>query len=148
MKTHIYNKDVYATKVRPDPFDGKLPCIHISSSFQEAYNAMAIISPNPDKPQPIDYPIAEENGTSEAFMGFMTYLIAKRLLQHDEFVVMDNAVIHSQGNATVIEDMLWETIVLDGHPLHILVISLPTRSPELNQIELVFHILAFRVCSF
>jgi hypothetical protein len=59
---------------------------------------MAIISPNLDKPHPIDYTIAEENGTSEAFAGFMTYLIAKRFL--------DNAAIHSQGNATVIEDML------------------------------------------
>jgi hypothetical protein len=60
---------------------------------------------------------------------------------------MDNAAIHSQGNATVIEDMLWETIV-DGCPLHILVIALPTRSPELNPIKLVFHILAFWIHSF
>jgi hypothetical protein len=61
---------------------------------------------------------------------------------------MDNAAIHSQGNATVVENMLWETII-DGCPLHILVISCPTRSPELNRIKLVFHILvAFRICSF
>ncbi len=68
-------------------------------------------------------------------------------LRHGEFVVTDNAVIHSQGNATVVEDMLWETIV-DGRPLHILVLYLPTRSPELNPIELVFHILAFRIRSY
>jgi hypothetical protein len=37
----------------------------------------------------------------------MTYLVAKRFLQHDELVMMDNAVIHSQGKATVVEDMLW-----------------------------------------
>jgi hypothetical protein len=147
MKTHIYNKDVYATKVRPDPLDGKLACIQVSGNSGEAYNVMAIISPNPNKPQPIDYTIAEENVKSEAFMGFMTYLIAKRFLQHDKFVVMDNAAIHSQGNATVIKDMLWETII-DGHPLHILVISLLTCSPELNPIELVFHILAFWIHSF
>jgi hypothetical protein len=53
--------------------------------------------------------IAEENGMFEVFVGFMTYLIAERFLQHDKFVVMDNAAIHSQGNATVIKDMLWET---------------------------------------
>jgi hypothetical protein len=68
-------------------------------------------------------------------------------LRHGEFVVTDNAVIHSQGNATVVEDMLWETIV-DSRPLHILFISLPTRSPELNPIKLVFHILAVRIRSF
>ncbi len=56
---------------------------------------MAILSPNPDKPHPIDYTIGEENGTSEAFVGFMTYLIAKRFLRHNECVVMDNASIHS-----------------------------------------------------
>jgi hypothetical protein len=43
--------------------------------------------------------------------------------------------------------MLWETIV-HGHPLHILVIYLLARSPELNPIELVFHIVAMRIRSF
>jgi transposase len=146
-KKHVYNKDVYATKVRADPLDGKLPCIHVSGNFQVAYNVMAISLPNPDKPHPIDYTIAEENGMSEAFVGFMTYLIAKKFLRYDEFLMMDNAAIHSQGNVTVAKDMLWETIV-DGCPLHILNISLPTCSPELNPIELVFHILAFWIRSF
>jgi transposase len=41
----------------------------------------------------------------------------------------------------LIEDMLWETIG-DGHPLHILILYLPTCSPELNSIELVFHMQA------
>jgi transposase len=144
---HIFNKDVYSTKVRKNPLTGKLPSIHVSGDFRKAYNIMAVISPNPEKEYPIDYTIGEENGTSEAFVAFMTYLIAKRFLRHNEFVVMDNASIHYQNNVTVIEDMLWETIV-DGLPLHILVIQLPTRSPELNPIELVFHILAMRIRSF
>jgi hypothetical protein len=124
-----------------------LPCIHISGDFREAYNIMAVISLNPDKPVLMEYSIGEENGASEAFVGFMTYLIAKRLLCHHTFLVMDNAMIHSMGNTTVIEDMLWETIV-DGHPLHILALYLPTCSPELNLIELVFHIPAFPIHSF
>jgi transposase len=95
----------------------------------------------------MEHTIGEENGTSEAFVCFMTYLSAKRCLRHHEFVVMDNARIHSMGNATVIKDMLWETIV-DGHPFHILVLYLPTCSPELNPIELVFHILAFWIGSY
>jgi hypothetical protein len=41
---------------------------------------------------------------SEAFVSFMTYLITKRFLQNVKFVMMDNTVIHSQGNATVIKD--------------------------------------------
>jgi transposase len=147
-KKHVWNKDVYAKKVRKDPLTGKLPCIHVSRDFRKSYNIMAIISPNPAKAHPnMDYTIGRENGTSEAFVGFLTYLITKRFLLHDEFLIMDNATIHIRGNARVIEDILWETIV-DGHPLHILVIYLPTRSPELNPIELVFHILAMRIRLF
>jgi transposase len=109
---------------------------------------MAIISPNPVKAHPMDYTIGKDNGTSEAFVSFLTYLIAKRFLLHDKFLVMDNAtILHSRGNARVIKDMLWDTII-NGCPLHILVIYLPTRSPELNPIKLVFHILAMRIRSF
>ncbi len=87
---------------------GKLPCIHVSGDDQEAYNVTAIISPTPDKPHPIDYMIVEENGMPEAFVGFMTYLIAKKCLQHNKvLVVMDNAAINSRKNGTVIEDVLW-----------------------------------------
>jgi hypothetical protein len=46
-----------------------------------------------------------------------------------------------------IRAFFWETI-FEGRPLHILVIYLPTRSPELNPIELVFHIFAQRVISY
>jgi hypothetical protein len=80
-------------------------------------------------------------------VGFLTYLIANCFFLHNEFLVMDNATIHIHGNARVVEDMLWETII-DGFPLHVLIIYLPTRSPELNLIELIFHILAMRIRSF
>jgi hypothetical protein len=95
---HVWKKDVYAKKFRKDPLTGKLPCIHVSGDFRKSYNIMAII-PNPQKVHPMDYTIGKENGTSEAFVGFLTYLIAKRFLLHDEFLIMDNATIHSRGNA-------------------------------------------------
>jgi hypothetical protein len=58
---------------------------------------------------------------------------------------MDNATIHIHGNSRVIKDMLWETMV-DGLPLHVLLIYLPTRSPELNPIfKLIFHILVMKI---
>jgi transposase len=143
----VWNKDVYAKKVRKDLLTGKLPCIHMSRDFRESYNIMAIISPNPVKAHPMDYTIRRENATSEAFVGFLTYLIVKCFLLHDEFLIMDNAMIHIRGNARVIKDMLWDTII-DGCLLHILMIYLPSHSPELNPIELVFHILVMRIRSF
>jgi hypothetical protein len=104
---------------------------------------MAIISPNPQKAHLMDYTIGKENGTSEAFVSFLTYLIAKCFLLHDEFLIMNNATIHSHGNARVIKDKL-----LESCPLHILMIYLPTRSPEQNLIKLVFHILVMRTHLF
>jgi hypothetical protein len=51
-------------------------------------------------------------------------------------------------NSRVIEDMLWETSYIDGYPQHVPIIYLPTHSPELNPIELIFHILAMRIRSY
>ncbi len=60
---------------------------------------------------------------------------------------MDNAAIHTVAEARIVEDLLWE-FILDGEPLHVLVVYLPAQAPELNPIELVFHILARRIRSF
>jgi hypothetical protein len=60
---------------------------------------------------------------------------------------MDNATIHTGGNANIVEDMLW-TSVMDGMPLHVVILYLPTRSPALNPIELIFHILGQGIRSF
>jgi transposase len=45
------------------------------------------------------------------------------------------------------EDLLWDTVI-EGRALNVLSVFLPARSPELNPIELVFHILARRIQSF
>ena len=85
---------MYAKKDRKDPLMGKLPCIHVSGDFRESYNIMAIISPNPLKAHPMDYTIGKENDTSEAFEGFLTYLIANHFFLHNKFLLMDNVTIH------------------------------------------------------
>jgi hypothetical protein len=70
---------------------------------------MVIILPNPQKACPMDYMIGKEKTTSEAFVGFLTYLIANPF-------VMDNVMIHIHGNSRVIEDMLWETSTTLSRP--------------------------------
>jgi transposase len=144
---HLVNKDVLANKTRADPLTGYMDAILVSGDFREAYNLLAIISGNPSKPSPIHYVIGKENGNSTSFAAYIMQLISNRWFEHGDVLVLDNAAIHSGGDAGNVEDYLWDTVV-DGRPLNVLVIFLPTRSPELNPIELVFHILARRIRSF
>ena len=60
---------------------------------------------------------------------------------------MDNARIHTAGEAECVEYYLWNTVI-DGRPLHVKIVFLPTRCPELNPIEFMFHLLADRIRSY
>jgi hypothetical protein len=60
---------------------------------------------------------------------------------------MDNAAIYTGAEAEIVNDLLWD-LVVNRRPLNVVVVCLPARAPELNPIELVFHILACRICSF
>jgi hypothetical protein len=144
---HLVNKDVLPNKTRADPQTGYMDAILVSGDFREAYNLLAIISANPKKGSPVHYVIGKENGNATSFTAYIMELISCRWFEHGDVLVLDNAAIHSGGDAGSVEDYLWDTII-DGRPLNVLVIFLPTRSPELNPIELVFHILARRIRSF
>jgi transposase len=100
------------------------------------------------KVKPVVYTIGKDNGTAAAFVSFCQMMVVSRWLRHDdEIIVMDNAATHTGGESEELERFFGETII-DGRPLHILVIYLPTRSPDLNPIELVFHMFARRVISY
>jgi hypothetical protein len=60
---------------------------------------------------------------------------------------MDNAAIGRGAEAAIIKDLLWD-IVVDGEPLHVLMVYLPARALELNPIEPVFHIMVCRIRYF
>jgi hypothetical protein len=144
---HIVNSDAAPNRVRADPLTGYIDNIPVSGDFRDAYNLMAVITGNPAKTHPIVYSIGRDNGDATAFLVFVTSLIDARFFEHNEVLVMDNATIHTGGDADIVEDLLW-TSVVDGMPLHVVILYLPTRSPELNPIELIFHILARRIRSF
>ena len=122
-------------------------CISVSGDFREAHNLLAIISPNPMKPRPVEYTLGKENGTAMAFLAFIEFLIAFNWFFYDGVLVMDNARIHTGGEANIVADLLWSTMVR-GRPLRCLVVYLPTRSPELNPIELIFHFFPRRIRSY
>ena len=138
---HIVNKDCVGNKMRADPLSGRVRCIHVSGNFCFAYNMIAIMSLNPNKTRPMAYTLGEENGTAACFTAFIQNLLIVKWFQPGDVLVMDNAAIHSGAEAGIIKDLLWEQA-------RVLVVELPTRSPELNPIELIFHILARRLRSF
>jgi hypothetical protein len=144
---HIVNKDAIPAKGRADPLTGYVDFIPVTGDFREAYNIFAVISGDPLKPRPIQYRISKENGSAATYLMFIKALIVMCYFKHEEILVMDNARIHTGGEASCIETLLWETPI-DGRPLHVLVVYLPTRAPELNPIEFVFHILTARIRSF
>lgn len=53
--------------------------------------------------------------------------VAKGFLLPGDIVVLDNVSIHRYKEASTLEDYLWDNF-------HILLLFLPTRSPELNPI--------------
>jgi transposase len=59
-------------------------------------------------------------------------------LVDEEFLIMDNTAVHTGQDAHDLEAWFWD-LIMDGRPLHVLVIYLPTISPELNPIKLVFQ---------
>jgi hypothetical protein len=144
---HLVNKDMLPNCVRACPLTGRVTAIPVSGEFREAYNLFAIISTNPDKPYTIDYMIGRENGNAASFVAFIEYLIGTRFFLHNKILVMDNAAIHTGAEAKIAEDLLWDMVV-KRRPLNVLVVYLPARTPELNPIGLVFHILARRIRSF
>ena len=138
---HIVNGDTLPKKVRADPLTGYVDAIPVSGDFRNAHNIFAVVSANPDKLSSIAYHITKENGTATQFVAFIKMLIITGYFFHNEILVMDNARIHTAGEAQCVEYYLWNTPI-NGIPLHVKIVYLPTRCPELNPIEFMFHLLA------
>ena len=144
---HLVNHNGQEIRGRVDPITGRLDGISVSGDFRDANNIIACISANHQKFHHVYYTIRKANTTAMVFMDFIETLVAAEFFVHDEILVLDNAPIHVGGECEILEDYLWNTEV-DGRPLHVFVLYLPPRSPELNPIELVFNILVRRLKGF
>jgi hypothetical protein len=67
---------------------------------------------------------------------YIEYLITINWFEIGNILIMANAAIHCGAEATILEDLLWTTLV-NGVALNVLIVYLPARAPKLNPIELV-----------
>ena len=76
---------------------------------------------------------------------FIQEAIATAWLRPYNVLICDNAAIHQNGYNGDLADFLWNSPGLENQPLNILLLPLPTQSPELNLIELVWNTLVMSV---
>ena len=130
--------EIFNRKGRADPETGEVEEVVVPPYFRNTYCIMGFMTINPTKP-PILYTIGEDNHDLAAFMAFMVNAVADGWIRRGDFIVVDNAVLHSGGSADMLAEFLWDAPGLDGAPLRVVIVPFPTRSPELNPIELSWN---------
>ena len=144
---HLVNHNGKKLKVRVDPLTGDVPGVTVDSTFRDSHTIICTISANYRKDKHVYFTVNDEKNTAKHFMEYVKNMVADGFLIHNEVFILDNAAIHTGKESKDLEKYLWDTIV-DGKPLHILVLFLPPRAPELNPIELLFHVLVLRLKGF
>jgi hypothetical protein len=142
----VKGHELWSKKARPDPFTGQSPPgTVVPSDFRNTYTVIGFCCVDPTV-KPMHFTIGQENNASADFMANIINAAGCGWLKRGDFLVVDNARVHSGGDADNLQDILWYAkSPLDGLPLNIFVIPFPTRSPELNPIELLWNTLVQRI---
>jgi len=141
----LKGEELFNRKVRPDPLTGIVPPVIADSDFRNTYCIMGFCGVDPMS-APFQYTIGEDNHDSDCFVDTVYRLVAIGWLKRNDILVVDNSQVHCGREAAELEDYLWNVCSpFDGQPLYILLVYLPTRSPELNPIELLWHTLVERL---
>jgi uncharacterized membrane protein YuzA (DUF378 family) len=118
---------------------GEVPLIITDSDFRNTYTIIGLCGVDTSTP-PFFFNLNQFTNDSEAFSIAVEEAIIAGFLKSGDILVMDNAAIHVFGENDVLVDFLWENF-----GIHMLM--LPTCSPELNPIELLWQILVQRLKS-
>ena len=137
--------EVFNRRGREDPETGEVKEVIVPPYFRNMYCIMGFITVNTSKYPPLLYTIGEDNHDSAAYMAFIVRAVATGWLNRGDLIVVDNAILYSGGSADNLNAFLWNVPGLDGHPLRVVAVLFPTRSPELNPIELNWNTFVMRL---
>jgi hypothetical protein len=97
---------------------------------------------------PFFWKMTTSTNDANTFAEFITEAVVSGFLKENDVLVLDNAAIHRGGENEFLSEWLWNHVCPGTtRPLHILVVYLPTRAPELNPIELLWAVLVKRLKS-
>jgi len=122
---------------RVDPMSGLVEDYVIDSDWSNSFCITGLCRNGRDRGA-FSYEIHDGTNDSSQFSDFIMKNLASGFLQRGDFLVLDNASIHRYQESDGMEEYLW-----NYHGIFLQ--FLPTRSPELNPIELLWNILAQRL---
>jgi hypothetical protein len=137
---HLKGSELYNRNGRADPLTGKVEDTIVGSDFRNTYTIIGFCGFD-RRTNAVDFYINDGTNDSADFVSAVYASLKKGFLCSGDVLVLDNASIHCYQEAAGLEEFLW-------YEHHIILLSLPTRSPELNPIELVWNILVQRLCTY
>ena len=134
---HFKGSEIWNAKGRRCPLTGVVEPVIVDSDFRNTYTIIGFCGIDPETP-PFDFVLHTETNNADTFTDAVYQAYGKGFLRTGDFLVMDNAAIHHYKESSVLEYVLMEKC-------GVVVIFLPTRSPELNPIELLWNTLVKRL---
>ena len=131
--------EVFNRKGRKHPVTGKKPEREVDPDFRNTYSITRTCGIDRECP-PLCVTIHNETNDADSFFDHVSEAIHQGALRRGDVYILDNATIHLHGENDNLEEWLWE-----NHGIAVL--TLPTRAPELNPIELVWRSLVMKLRS-
>jgi hypothetical protein len=137
---HLKGEEIYNGRARKDPITGVRYNIRTQSDLRNAYSIIGFCGIDM-RTAPFFFHFGKQTNDSAAFGEAVDDAIARGFLKEGDVLIMDNASIHRFKENEVLEEYLWEEF-------GIFMLTLPTRSPEMNPIELLWNTLVSRMKCF
>jgi hypothetical protein len=132
-KKHRKGQKVFNRYGRRCPLTGELEPVIVNPDFRNSHTIIGCCGIAPDAP-PFYFWMLDGTNDVSTFSEFVYSMAVDGFLRNGDVLVIDNASIHRYHDLAVLEEIFWEDY-------KILLIFMPTRSPELNPIELMWNIL-------